>query len=224
MRTGFIRVHSGQESRTAPDRALEERAYSYVLDDLDNLFAQIKREKGRLDIVYADAGGGSFAPIGGITEQRFDPTFDRNVKGTLFTVQKVLPLGPDGGSIIMTASTAGSTAVPAFSVYSASKAAIRSFARCRTLDLNDREIRLNVVSPGLIETPGIAGLAPKEEQRKRLYSMLASISAERAGDFMFRPTGKHRSGWLLEPAYDYSFAGGHQQSVGMNGGLLIGIP
>jgi NAD(P)-dependent dehydrogenase (short-subunit alcohol dehydrogenase family) len=126
LRTGLIRVHSGQESRTAPDRELEERVNSYVLDDLDNLFAQIKREKGRLDIVYANAGGGSFAPIGAITEQHFDQTFDTNVKGTLFTVQKALPLVPDGGSIIMTASTAGSTAMPAFSVYSASKAAIRS--------------------------------------------------------------------------------------------------
>jgi NAD(P)-dependent dehydrogenase (short-subunit alcohol dehydrogenase family) len=144
------------------------------LDDLDKLFAQIEREKGRLDVVYANAGGGSFAPIGGITEEHFDQTFDTNVKGTLFTVQKALPLVPDGGSIIMTASTAGSTAMPAFSVYSASKAAIRSFARCWTLDLKDRKIRVNVVSPGPIETPGIAGLAPNEDQRKGFYSMLAS--------------------------------------------------
>ncbi len=101
------------------------KADSSNLDDLDKLFAQIKREKGRLDIVYANAGGsGSFAPIGGISEQHFDHTFDTNVKGTLFTVQKALPLVPDGGSIIMTASTAGSTAMPAFSVYSASKSGI----------------------------------------------------------------------------------------------------
>lgn len=144
------------------------------LDDLDKLFSQIEREKGRLDVVYANAGGGSFAPIGGITEEHFDQTFDTNVKGTLFTVQKALPLVPDGGSIIMTASTAGSTAMAAFSVYSAAKAAIRSFARCWTLDLKDRKIRVNVVSPGPIETPGLAGLAPNEEQRKGLYGMLAS--------------------------------------------------
>jgi NAD(P)-dependent dehydrogenase (short-subunit alcohol dehydrogenase family) len=112
--------------------------------------------------------------MGGITEEHFDQTFDTNVKGTLFTVQKALPLVPDGGSIIMTASTAGSTAMAAFSVYSAAKAAIRSFARCWTLDLKDRKIRVNVVSPGPIETPGLAGLAPNEEQRKGLYSMLAS--------------------------------------------------
>ncbi|HUD67957.1 MAG TPA: SDR family oxidoreductase, partial [Candidatus Sulfotelmatobacter sp.] len=149
-------------------------ADSSNLEDLDNLFAQIKREKGRLDIVYANAGGGSFAPIGGIYEQHFDHTFDTNVKGTLFTVQKALPLVPDGGSIIMTGSTAGSTAMPAFSVYSASKAAIRSFARCWTLGLKDRKIRVNVVSPGPIETPGIAGLAPNEEQRRGFYSTLAS--------------------------------------------------
>src|SRR5258706_4768965 len=150
------------------------KADSSNLDDLDKLFAQIKRDKGRLDVVYANAGGGSFAPIGGITEEHFDQTFDTNVKGTLFTVQKALPLLPDGASIIMTSSTAGSTAMPAFSVYSASKAAIRSFARCWTLDLKDRKIRVNVISPGPIETPGIAGLAPNEERRKEFYSMLAS--------------------------------------------------
>ena len=144
------------------------------LDDLDNLFAQIKREKGRLDVVYANAGGGSFAPIGGITEEHFDQTFGTNVKGTLFTVQKALPLVPDGGSIIMTASTAGSTAMPAFSTYAASKAAIRSFARSWTLDLKDRRIRVNVVSPGPIETPGLAGLTPNEGERKEFYRMLAS--------------------------------------------------
>jgi NAD(P)-dependent dehydrogenase (short-subunit alcohol dehydrogenase family) len=144
------------------------------LNDLDKLFAQIKREEGRLDVVFANAGGGSFAPIGGITEEHFDQTFATNVKGTLFTVQKALPLVPDGGSIIMTSSIAGSTAMPAFSVYSASKAAIRSFARCWTLDLKGRKIRVNVVSPGPIETPGVAGLAPNEEQRKGLYSMLGS--------------------------------------------------
>jgi len=129
------------------------KADSSNLDDLDKLFAQIKSEKGRLDIVYANAGGGSFAPIGGISEQHFDHTFDTNVKGTLFTVQKALPLVPDGGSIIMTASTAGSTAMAAFSVYSAAKAAIRSFARCWTLDLKDRKIRVNVVSPDLSKLP-----------------------------------------------------------------------
>jgi NAD(P)-dependent dehydrogenase (short-subunit alcohol dehydrogenase family) len=109
------------------------KADASSLDDLDKLFGQIKREKGRLDIVYANAGGGSFAPIGQITEEHFDKAFDTNVKGTLFTVQKALPLVPDGGSIIMTSSTAGSTAMPAFSVYSATKAAIRVF--CPLLDI-----------------------------------------------------------------------------------------
>ena len=150
------------------------RADASNLDDLDKLFAQIKREKGRLDVVYANAGGGGFAPIGGITEEHFDQTFNTNVKGTLFAVQKALPLMPDAGSIIMTCSAASSTAMPALSVYSATKAAIRSFARCWTLDLKERKIRVNVISPGPIETPGVAGLAPDEEQRKGLYSMLAS--------------------------------------------------
>ena len=123
------------------------------LDDLDKLFAQIKREKGRLDVVYANAGGGSFAPIGQITEEHFDQAFDTNAKGTLFTVQKALPLVPDGGSIIMTSSTAGSTAMPAFSVYSATKAAVRSLARTFAAELVDRGIRVNVVSPCPIYTP-----------------------------------------------------------------------
>ena len=172
--TGRRRTELDATAKLMSGHVTAVKADASKLDDLDKLVAQIKREKGRLDIVYANAGGGSFAPVGAITEEHFDQTFDTNVKGTLFTVQKALPLVPDGGSIIMTGSTAGSTATPAFSVYSASKAAIRSFARCWTLDLKDRKIRVNVISPGPIETPGIAGLAPNEEQRREFYTMLAS--------------------------------------------------
>jgi NAD(P)-dependent dehydrogenase (short-subunit alcohol dehydrogenase family) len=150
------------------------RADASSLADLDRLYTQIKEEKGRLDIVFANAGTAGFAPLGGITEEHFDQTFDTNVKGTLFTAQKALPLMPDGASVIMTCSTASVTGMPAFSVYSASKAAIRSFARSWTTDLKDRRIRVNVISPGPVETPGVAGLAPDEEQRKGLYMMLAS--------------------------------------------------
>ncbi len=124
------------------------------LADLDRLFAQIKREKGKLDIVFANAGGAQFAPLGKVTEDHFDALFNGNVKGLLFTVQKALPLLPDGASIILNASTAASKAIaPEWSVYSATKAAVRSFARTWTTDLKHRRIRVNAVSPGYIDTP-----------------------------------------------------------------------
>ncbi len=144
------------------------------LSDLDKVFAQIKEEKGRLDIVFANAGGGTFAPLGAITEEQYGQAFDTNVKGTLFTVQKALPLLVDGSSVIMTGSTAGSEGMAAFSVYAASKAAIRSFARSWATDLKDRKIRVNVISPGPIETPGLAGLAPDDASRQGLYAALAA--------------------------------------------------
>jgi NAD(P)-dependent dehydrogenase (short-subunit alcohol dehydrogenase family) len=123
------------------------------LGDLDRLFAQIKREKGKLDIVFANAGGAKFAPLGKITEEHYDSIFNGNVKGLLFTVQKALPLLPDGASIILNASVAGSTAPsPEWSVYNATKAAVRSFARSWTTDLKDRRIRVNAVSPGYTDT------------------------------------------------------------------------
>jgi NAD(P)-dependent dehydrogenase (short-subunit alcohol dehydrogenase family) len=153
------------------------------LSDLDRLFAQIKREKGRLDIVFANAGVGEFGAIGAITEENFDRTFATNVRGTLFTVQKALALVPDGASIIMTCSTASMQGMAGFSVYAASKAAIRSFARSWTTDLKGRKIRVNVISPGPITTPGLAGLAPNEEQRKGLFAMLTSkVPLGRIGD------------------------------------------
>src|SRR3981081_2948884 len=115
------------------------------LGDLDRLFAQIRREKGRLDIVFANAGVAKFAAFGAITEELYDWTFDINVKGLLFTVQKALPLLPDGASIILNSSVVGSKGLPINSVYSATKAAIRSFARTWTTDLKDRRIRVNAV-------------------------------------------------------------------------------
>ena len=123
------------------------------LGDLDRLFAHIKREKGKLDVVFANAGGAKFAPLGKITEEHFDSIFDINVKGLLFTVQKALPLMPDGASIILNASIAGSIGTPEWSVYNATKAAVRSFARTWTTDLKNRRIRVNAVSPGFIDTP-----------------------------------------------------------------------
>ncbi|AGE64233.1 SDR family NAD(P)-dependent oxidoreductase [Bacillus subtilis] len=124
------------------------------LEDLDKLYDIIKQEKGKLDILFANAGIGNFLPLGEITEEQVDRTFDINVKGTIFTVQKALSLFPDKvGSIIVTGSTAGSIGNPAFSVYGASKAALRALVRNWILDLKGTEIRVNVVSPGVILTP-----------------------------------------------------------------------
>lgn len=124
------------------------------LEDLDKLYDNIKQEKGKLDILFANAGTGNFLPLGEITEEQVDRTFDINVKGTIFTVQKALSLFPNKvGSIIVTGSTAGSIGNPAFSVYGASKAALRALVRNWILDLKGTEIRVNVVSPGVILTP-----------------------------------------------------------------------
>src|SRR3989475_13242513 len=133
------------------------------LGDLDRLFAQIKREKGRLDVVFANAGVARYAPLGTITEEFFDSIFDINVKGVLFTVQKALPLMPDGASIILNASVVGSKGFASNSVYSATKAAVRSFARTLTTDLKDRRIRVNAVSPGATDTPGLNDLLVSSE-------------------------------------------------------------
>jgi NAD(P)-dependent dehydrogenase (short-subunit alcohol dehydrogenase family) len=151
------------------------RGDSSNLDDLDRLYAQIKQEKGRLDIVFANAAAGEFAPLGSITEEHYDKAFDVNVKGLLFTVQKALPLIPDGGSIILNASIVSIKGMPAFSVYSATKAAVRSFARSWTNDLKDRKIRVNAVSPGPIETPGVSGLVKTEEELKGLHAQLTAM-------------------------------------------------
>jgi NAD(P)-dependent dehydrogenase (short-subunit alcohol dehydrogenase family) len=128
------------------------------VDDLDRIMETIRREKGHLDVVFANAGIGTVAPLGSISEEAFDQTFDINVKGVLFTVQKALPLLRAGGSIILNGSTAGSMGAAAFSVYSATKAALRSFARCWALDLKGSGIRVNVLSPGATVTPGLVNL------------------------------------------------------------------
>jgi NAD(P)-dependent dehydrogenase (short-subunit alcohol dehydrogenase family) len=152
------------------------------LGDLDRLFAQIKREKGKLDIVFANAGVAKYAPFGTITEEHYDSIFNINVKGLLFTVQKALPLMPDGASIILNASIVASKGLPANSVYSASKAAVRSFARTWTTDLKDRRIRVNVVSPGGTDTPGLnALLASTEAGQQRLKSLSSSVPLGRLG-------------------------------------------
>ena len=150
--------------------------------DLDRLFAQIQREKGRLDIVFANAGVAKFAPLGTITEEFYDSIFDVNVKGLLFTVQKALPLMPEGGSIIANASVVASKGLPANSVYSATKAAVRSFARTWTTDLKSRRIRVNAVSPGSIDTPGLNDLlASSEVGEQRRKAIAGAVPLGRFG-------------------------------------------
>ncbi len=128
------------------------------LPDLDRLFATVKAQKARLDVLFANAGIAEGAPLGEITEEHFDKQFDINVRGALFTVQKALPLLSDGASVILTSSVVGSKGPGSRSVYSATKAALRSFARTWTTDLKARRIRVNVVSPGATDTPGLRGL------------------------------------------------------------------
>lgn len=130
-------------------------------EDLDRLYAQVKKEKGRVDVVFANAGIGELMPLEAVTTEHYEKIFGVNVRGALFTVQKALHLMPDGGSVVLTGSVAGSSGTQNFSVYSATKAAIRSFARTWTNDLKDRKIRVNVVSPGPIDTPILEPI-PKE--------------------------------------------------------------
>jgi hypothetical protein len=151
------------------------QADSANLSDLNRLYERVKTEAGRIDILFVNAGGGSMLPLGSITEEQYDDTFGRNVKGVLFTVQKALPLLVDGASVILTGSNASIKGTPAFSVYSASKAAVRNFARSWTLDLKTRGVRVNVISPGPIKTPGLVELAgPDAAQQKGLLDYMAS--------------------------------------------------
>ncbi len=140
--------------------------------DLDRLYETIKKEKGKLDIVFANAGIAKYAALGTITEEHFDSIFSGNVKGMLFTVQKALPLMPDGASVILNASIVGSKGLPANSVYAATKAAVRSFARTWTTDLKSRKIRVNAISPGPIDTEGLRELLGSSEAgQERLKNM-----------------------------------------------------
>jgi NAD(P)-dependent dehydrogenase (short-subunit alcohol dehydrogenase family) len=144
------------------------------LADLDRLYAEIAQHNRRIDVLYANAGGGEFATLEQVTEEHFDQTFGTNTKGMLFTVQKALPLLNDGASVILQASNAGSLGNASFGVYGASKAAVRSFARTWAAELKDRSIRVNAISPGTIDTPGIDGLAPDQDGADQLKSYMAS--------------------------------------------------
>ncbi|WP_327288698.1 SDR family oxidoreductase [Streptomyces sp. NBC_01198] len=152
------------------------------LADLDRLYAAVAERDRRIDVLFANAGVGEFATLEQVTEKHFDETFGINVRGTLFTVQKALPLLNDGASVILTSSTAGSVGNEAFGVYGASKAAIRSFARTWAAELKGRSIRVNAFSPGTIDTPGIDGLAADPEGAEQLKShLVGSIPLGRIG-------------------------------------------
>jgi NAD(P)-dependent dehydrogenase (short-subunit alcohol dehydrogenase family) len=152
------------------------------LADLDRLFETIKKQKGKLDIVFANAGIAKYSPLGTITEEHFDSIFGGNVKGMVFTVQKALPLLPDGASVILNASIVGSKGLPSNSVYAATKAAVRSFARTWTTDLKSRKIRVNAISPGPIDTEGLRELLGSSEAGKeRLNNIGSAVPLGRLG-------------------------------------------
>lgn len=183
--------------------AVGVRADSANLADLDRVYAEIGRRSGQLDILFANAGGGDMQPLGAITEEHFDRIFGTNVRGTVFTVQKALPLLKDGASVILSGSTTTVQGTENFSVYSASKAAVRNFARSWLLDLKPRGIRVNVISPGPIATPGLAGLVPAEHV-DGLYGHLASlVPMGRLGD-----PAEIAKGVLFLASADSSFVNG----------------
>ena len=151
-------------------------------EDMDRLYATIREKHGHIDILFANAGVGSLAPLGTISEEHFDREFGINVKGVLFTVQKALPLMKDGGSIILNSSIAGQKGIGGFSVYNATKAAVRSFARTWTSDLKQRKIRVNSLSPGPIETPIVGKMGLTKEQIDQFAgSLVSQVPLGRAG-------------------------------------------
>ena len=152
------------------------------LADIDRLYDAVQQAHAQIDVLFANAGGGTFAPLGAITEAHYEEIFATNVKGVLFTVQKALPLLREGASVVLTGSVTGSTGTPAFSIYSATKATVRNFARNWILDLKDRKIRVNVVSPGLIDTAGLNDLFGGGQQSEEVKaSILGNIPAGRIG-------------------------------------------
>lgn len=180
--TGRRQDHLDEAVRQAGHNVIGIQGDVANLSELDRLFDMIKRQKGRLDILFANAGVGEFAPLDSITEAHFDKLFNINVKGLLFTVQKALPLFSDGGSIILNASVAASGGVASFSVYSATKAAVRSFARCWTMDLKDRRIRVNAVSPGPIETQILRNAGLSDEQIRQFKgNIVNAVPMKRMG-------------------------------------------
>ncbi|MRW86075.1 SDR family oxidoreductase [Pseudoduganella sp. FT26W] len=186
------------------------RIDSTSMADLDRLYATIAQRHGRLDVLFANAGGGTMLPLGAITEEHYHDTFDRNVKALLFTVQKAIPLLSQGASVILTGSTAATMGTPAFSVYAASKAAVRSFARNWILDLKDRGVRVNTIVPGPVRTPGLVDLAgPDAAQQQGLLDYLATqVPMGRVGE-----AGEIASAVTFLASDDASFVNGAELFV-----------
>jgi len=157
------------------DRATGVQGDVANLADIDRLYDKIQERHSYIDALFANAGGGELLPLGAITEEHYQRTFDTNVKGVLFTVQKALPLLRDGASVVLTSSTTSVSGTPAFSVYSATKAAVRNFARSWILDLKDRRIRVNAVSPGVTETAGLNHLFGGGDEAAGTKDYLASL-------------------------------------------------
>ena len=177
------------------------------LADLDRLYETVKKEKGYIDVLFASAGQGGQAMLGSVTEEQFDTTFGLNVRGTLFTVQKALPLFRDGGSIVMNGSIASVKGMPGRSVYGASKAALRSFARTWLVELKERKIRVNVMSPGPIDTPALENAPP--EMKEQFRSMIPRKELGRPEEIA--------TAVLFLASDDSSFVNGSELSV--DGGL-----
>ena len=177
------------------------------LTDLDRLYETVKKEKGYIDVLFASAGQGGREMLGSVTEEQFDTIFGLNVRGTLFTVQKALPLFRDGGSIVMNGSIASVKGMPGMSVYGASKAALRSFARTWLVELKDRKIRVNVMSPGPIDTPAMENMPP--EMKEQFRSMIPRKELGRPEEIA--------TAVLFLASDDSSFVNGSELSV--DGGL-----
>ncbi|MFC0387573.1 SDR family NAD(P)-dependent oxidoreductase [Muricoccus vinaceus] len=189
------------------------RADMSSLADIDRVYDAVQQQHAQIDVLFANAGGGDMLPLGAITEEHYHRTFDTNVKGTIFTVQKALPLLKDGASIVLTSSNAGSSGTPAFSVYGASKAAVRNLARSWILDLKNRRIRVNVVSPGPTETTGLNNVFGGGDQAQGIKDSLATqIPAGRVG----RPEEIAKAALFLA-SDDASFINGAELFV--DGGL-----
>ena len=179
------RVYITGRRQSELDEAVKEIGYNAIgvqgdvsnLADLDRLYGTVKQQKDQIDILFANAGVGEISPLGQITEAHFDKSFGVNVRGTLFTVQKALPLMPDGASIVVNASVASFKGLPGFGVYAATKAALRSFARSWSVDLKDRNIRVNVISPGMVITPilNVFGSDQQIEEFRTQYNATAPL-------------------------------------------------
>jgi NAD(P)-dependent dehydrogenase (short-subunit alcohol dehydrogenase family) len=182
--TGRRQKELDEAVKLAGPRVTGIRADMSKLADIDRLYDAVQQQHAQIDVLFANAGGGSMLPLGAITEEQYEDTFGRNVKGVIFTVQKALPLLRDGASVILTGSTAGSKGTPAFSIYSASKAAVRNLARSWTLDLKERGIRVNIVSPGPVKTPGLVELAGQDAgpQQALLDHLASQVPLGRVGD------------------------------------------